>query len=168
MCDDDVSPWWFERPRMVKPASPERRPSCRFPSISAAPSSGCDGRHGSEGAYVGRGPEKRGTDSQAPTSTANPEKKTQIIFEPLTTAMYGAHPGCVPSPWSYHWYCADSGEASLTLPPLQRVYALPHANLRFDLAGRALPFSLIRSDERGYPFPTPLNVKSFVHQGEIF
>merc|ERR1711892_1380970 len=86
---------------------------------------------------------------------ANREKMTQIMFRDLQHARHVCrHPGC-PLPlclWPYHWYRHGLWRCGF---PVYGGYALPHAIVRLDLAGRELTNYLMKIlTERGYSFTT--------------
>merc|ERR1712039_12434 len=149
MCDEDVAALVCDNGSGMCKAgfAGDDAPRAVFPSIVGRP------RH--QGVMVGMGQKDSYVGDEAQSKR---EKMTQIMFETFNTpAMYvniqavlslyasGRTTGIV----------LDSGDGVSHTVPIYEGYALPHAILRLDLAGRDLTDYLMKIlTERGYSFTT--------------
>ncbi|KAI3793341.1 hypothetical protein L1987_35958 [Smallanthus sonchifolius] len=125
-------------------------PRAVFPSIVGRP------RH--TGVMVGMGQKDAYVGDEAQSKRANREKMTQIMFETFNApAMYVAIQAVLSLYASGRTtgIVLDSGDGVSHTVPIYEGYALPHAILRLDLAGRDLTDCLMKIlTERGYSFTT--------------
>merc|ERR1711935_238506 len=126
-------------------------PRAVYPSIVGRP------RH--QGVMVGMGSKDSYVGDEAPLNPkANREKMTQIMFETFNVpAMYV----CIQAVLSLYasgrttGIVLDAGDSVSHNVPVYEGYALPHAIMRLDLAGRDLTDYLMKIlTERGYSFVT--------------
>merc|ERR1712039_951686 len=149
MCDEDVAALVCDNGSGMCKAgfAGDDAPRAVFPSIVGRP------RH--QGVMVGMGQKDSYVGDEAQSKR---EKMTQIMFETFNTpAMYVAIQAVLSLYASGRTtgIVLDSGDGVSHGVPVYEGYALPHAILRLDLAGRDLTDYLMKIlTERGYSFTT--------------